>query len=65
VILFFVESPSFYSIIHPLGLFGGQPVLVASTQWLSGLLIVEGIFSATLIALTIFALRRRFKLQQN
>ena len=56
---------SFYSIIHPLGLFGGQPVLVASTQWLSGLLIVEGIFAATLIALTIFALRRRFKLQQN
>lgn len=56
---------SFYSIIHPLGLFGGQPVLVASTQWLSSLLIIEGIFSATLIALTIFALRRRFKLQQS
>lgn len=56
---------SFYSIIHPLGLFGGQPLLVASTHWLSGLLIIEGIFSATLIALTIFALRRRFKLQQN
>ena len=56
---------SFYSIIHPLGLFGGQPVLVASTQWFSSLLIIEGIFSATLIALTIFALRRRFKLQQS
>lgn len=56
---------SFYSIIHPLGLFGGQPVLIAKTPWLSSLLIVEGIFSATLIALTIFALRRRFKLQQS
>jgi len=54
---------SFYSITHPLGLFGGQPVLLASSAWLSGLLIIEGIFSATLIALTIFALRRRFKLQ--
>lgn len=56
---------SFYSIIHPLGLFGGQPVLVARTTWLSSLLIVEGIFAATLIALTIFAIRRRFKLQQT
>ena len=56
---------SFYSITHPLGLFGGQPLLVASTHWLSGLLIIEGILSATLIALTIFALRRRFKLQQS
>lgn len=56
---------SFYSIIHPLGLFGGQPILVASTPWLSSLLIVEGVFAATLIALTIFALRRRFKLQQT
>jgi hypothetical protein len=56
---------SFYSIVHPLGLFGGQPLLVASTRLLSGLLIIEGLFSATLIALTIFALRRRFKLQQS
>ncbi len=56
---------SFYSIIHPLGLFGGQPLLVASTKCLSILLIFEGIFAATLVALTIFALRRRFKLQQT
>lgn len=56
---------AFYSIIHPLGVFGGQPILVASTPWLSTLLVIEGIFSATLIALMIFALRRRFKLQQN
>ncbi|MEW6330815.1 MAG: hypothetical protein AB1560_05070 [Pseudomonadota bacterium] len=55
---------SFWSIIHPLGLFGGQPILVASTPWLSTMLIIEGIFAATLIALTIFAIRRRFKLQQ-
>jgi hypothetical protein len=54
---------SFYFIFHPLGL-GEQPVLIASRPWLAGLLVIEGILSVTLITLTIFALRRRFKLQQ-
>lgn len=49
--------------LNPLGIFGTKSVLVAQSPWLAAWLTITGISSAVLIALLIFAIRRRFKMQ--
>lgn len=50
-------------IINPLGVFGLKTILVAKQSWLALLMAVEGLFSVTLVALFILAIRRRFRME--
>lgn len=50
-------------IVNPLQIFGTRGVVIPRDWWTVGLLSVQGIFSITWIALAIFAIRRRFKMQ--
>lgn len=49
-------------IANPLGIFGKTPLLIAKSPWLALWLSFQGFVSVVLIALTIFAIRRRFKI---
>jgi hypothetical protein len=50
-------------IVNPLGIFTYQPVVIAKSPLIASMLLIQGFFSAVFIALIIFAIRRRFKLQ--
>lgn len=49
-------------IVNPLGVFAAKPLLVPRFAWLAVRLTFQGLFSVVLIALMIFAIRRRFKI---
>ena len=49
-------------IVNPLGIFGVKALVVAKNIWMAGWILVQGIISPILIAMFIFALRRRFKM---
>jgi len=51
------------SIFNPFGIFGARTLVVADQGWLNAWLGISGLLSALLIALLIFALRRRFKIR--
>lgn len=53
---------SFQNMLNPLSLFGIKILLVAKNGWLAIILAIQGLLSAILIALMIFAIRRRFKM---
>lgn len=53
---------SFQSMLNPLGIFGVKVLFVPAYSWLAVMLLIQGLLSAVLIALTIFAIRRRFKI---
>lgn len=53
----------FESAINPLHLFGLKTLVVPSNIWVVAWLSFQSILSLTLIALTIFAIRRRFKMR--
>jgi hypothetical protein len=50
------------STLNPLGVLGTKGAVVAKDGWLALWLTVHGLFSAILIALFFFAVRRRFKI---
>ena len=54
---------AFQPIFNPLGIFSIRTYLVPSNGWIVTLLLIQGFFSVIWIALTIFAIRRRFKMQ--
>jgi hypothetical protein len=56
---------SFYTITHPLGILSSSSLLVGRTPTISVMLFVQGVLSLVLITLTIFAIRRKFKLTQS
>jgi len=56
---------SLSAAINPFGLFGSKSLLIAQSPWLAAILTAEQILSAVLITLIIFAIRRRFKIQQE
>lgn len=53
---------SFQPIANPLGVFAKTPLLTPESPWLALWLTVQGLLSVVLIALAIFAIRRRFKI---
>lgn len=53
---------SIQPIANPLGIFAKTPLLIAKSPWLALWLSFQGFISVVLIALTIFAIRRRFKI---
>lgn len=53
---------AFQPIANPIGIFGKDPILVARFPSLAIWLSIQGMLSVVLIALTIFAIRRRFKI---
>jgi len=54
---------SIQTMLNPLGIFSTKNVATTSTGWLLPLLLFQGLLSAVFIALMIFAIRRRFKMQ--
>ena len=54
---------AFQSIFNPFGVFGVRTLVVAQQVWLNLWLGFSGLLSGVLIALLIFALRRRFKIR--
>jgi len=55
---------SIQPILNPLGIFGVRSLLVPGNGYLFVWSLLQSIFSVTFVALTIFALRRRFKISQ-
>lgn len=53
---------SIQPVANPLGIFAKTPLLIAKSPWLALWLSFQGFVSVVLIALTIFAIRRRFKI---
>lgn len=53
---------SYQSMLNPLGILGLKTLLVPAKGWQTFYLLFQGLLSAILIALTIFAIRRRFKI---
>ena len=53
---------AFQPIINPLGIFSSKTFLVPKSGWIAALLMLQGLLSPVLIALFIFAVRRRFRL---
>src|SRR5712692_848569 len=64
-LLFRAVYAAFTAAINPFGLFGSKSLLIAQNSWLAAVLTAEQILSAVLITLIIFAIRRRFKIQQE
>jgi len=50
-------------LVNPIGIFGPKSVLIPRSAWLAVWLSVAGILGIVLLALFIFAIRRRFKIQ--
>jgi hypothetical protein len=50
------------STLNPLGIFGTKGAVVAQDGWLALWLTLHGLFSAILVTLFVFAVRRRFKI---
>ena len=50
-------------VANPIGIFRGGTLLVPEYVWLAIWLKVQGLFSIILVAIFIFAVRRRFKMQ--
>jgi len=50
-------------LYNPLGIFGAKTLLVARSGWIAFWLSFQAFFSAVLVALTILAVRRRFKMK--
>ena len=55
---------SLQSSFNPLSIFGTKSFLIPKNFWIAALTAVQGVFSAIFIAFFIFALRRRFKINQ-
>lgn len=53
---------SFQSMLNPLGVLGIKSLVIPAFGWLVTYLLIQGLLSAILIALMIFAIRRRFKI---
>ena len=53
---------SFQSMLNPLGVLGIKSLVIPASGWLVTYLLIQGLLSAILIALMIFAIRRRFKI---
>jgi len=53
---------SMQNMLNPLGILGVKTFMTPKYSWLAFLLAIQGLFSAVLIALMIFAIRRRFKI---
>ncbi|MCW9024780.1 MAG: hypothetical protein OQK73_08855 [Gammaproteobacteria bacterium] len=53
---------SFQSMLNPLGILGIKSLVIPASGWLVTYLLFQGLLSAILIALMIFAIRRRFKI---
>lgn len=53
---------SFQSMLNPLGVLGIKSLVIPAFGWLVTYLLIQGLLSAVLIALMIFAIRRRFKI---
>lgn len=51
-------------ITNPLGLFNKEPIIVARDWWWALALTVQGLVSAVLVALTLLAIRRKFRTQE-
>jgi len=51
-------------VVNPIGIFGPKSLLVPRYPWLAVWLSLHGVLSVILLALLIFAIRRRFKIQQ-
>lgn len=54
---------AFQGITNPIGIFGSRSLLTPKYTWLAILSSLQGLSSVVLIALFIFAVRRRFKIQ--
>jgi hypothetical protein len=50
-------------LVNPIGIFGPRSLLIPRFPWLAVWLSVAGILGIVLLALFIFAIRRRFKIQ--
>jgi hypothetical protein len=51
-------------VVNPIGIFGPKSLLVPRYPWLVVWLSLHGVMSVILLALLVFAIRRRFKIQQ-
>jgi len=51
-------------ITNPLGLFNKEPIIVARDWWWALILTLQGLVSAVLVALTLLAIRRKFRTQE-
>jgi len=50
-------------LVNPLGIFGHKLLLIPRYPWLAAWSTVHGFFAVIFLALTVFAIRRRFKIQ--
>lgn len=53
---------SFQTMLNPLGVLGIKSLVIPAYGWLVTYLLFQGLLSAALIALMVFAIRRRFKI---
>ena len=50
-------------LVYPIGIFGVKSLLVPKYPWLAAWLSLHGFLAVVLLALLVFAIRRRFKIQ--